>query len=103
MVDTKAQKSNIVAVSVCPGISRVDTFQNSPVSLIYIAARYVLIMRRYAIFQPVLRIFFKCPEMAMQFVLHALFLPTPFKVLVQPTQAPDAMPEEVLKPGALYR
>ena len=41
--------------------------------------------------------------MAMQSVLHALFLPTPFTVPVQPTQAPDAMPEEVLKPGALYR
>ena len=41
--------------------------------------------------------------MAMQSVLHALFLPTPFKIPVQPTQVPDAMPEEVLKPGALYR
>jgi len=41
--------------------------------------------------------------MAMQSVLHALFLLTPFKVPVQPTQVPDAMPEEVLKPGAFYR
>ena len=41
--------------------------------------------------------------MAMQSVLHALFLPTPFKVLVQPIQVPDAMPEEVLKQGALDR
>jgi hypothetical protein len=31
------------------------------------------------------------------------FSPTPFKVPLQPTQVPDAMPEEVLKPGALYR
>ena len=60
-------------------------------------------VRRYVILQPVLRILFKSPEMAMQSVLHALFLPTPFKVPVQPTQVPDAMPEEVLKPGALYR
>ena len=72
-------------------------------SLLCIAARYILIVRRYVILQPVLRVLFKSPEMAMQSVLHALFLPTPFKVPVQPTQVPDAMPEEVLKPGALYR
>ena len=39
----------------------------------------------------------------MQSTLHALFLPTPFKVF---TAAPDDVrkrtPEEVLKPGALY-
>ena len=41
--------------------------------------------------------------MAIQSVLHALFLPRPFKVPVQPTQVPDAMPEEVLTQGALDR
>ena len=71
-------------------------------SFICIAARYVLIVRRYLILQPILRIFFKSPEMAMQSMLHVLFLPTPFKVPVEPTQVPDAT-EEVLKPGALYR
>ena len=79
------------------------TSRNIPVSLVCIATRYVLITRRYNILQPILRIFFKFPEMAMETVLHTLFPPTPFKVPVKPTQVPDAMPEEVLKPGALYR
>ncbi|KIJ92013.1 hypothetical protein K443DRAFT_685512 [Laccaria amethystina LaAM-08-1] len=102
VVNTKVQKSNIVAVSVCPGISRVDT-----ISALFNADWTIrstpLGVALYVILQPVLRIVFKSPEMAMQSVLHALFLPTPFKVRVQPTQLPDAMPEEVLKPGALYR
>ncbi|EDR07697.1 uncharacterized protein LACBIDRAFT_298117 [Laccaria bicolor S238N-H82] len=102
VVNTKAQKSNIVAVSVCPGISRVDT-----VSALFNADWMIRStpfgIALYIILQPILRIFFKSPERAMQSVLHALFLPTPFKVPVQPTQVPDAMPEEVLKPGALYR
>ncbi|EDR05399.1 uncharacterized protein LACBIDRAFT_329677 [Laccaria bicolor S238N-H82] len=57
----------------------------------------------YVLLQPVLRIFFKSPERATQSALHALFLPTPFKVPVQLTQVPDAMPEKGLKPGTLYR
>ena len=64
------------------------TFQNSPVSFICVAARYILIVRRYDILQPILQIFFKSPEMAMQSVPHAPCLPMPFKVL---------------KPGTLYR
>jgi hypothetical protein len=36
----------------------------------------------------------------MQSILHALFLPTPFKI--SPARNPQK-PEEVLKPGALYR
>ena len=39
----------------------------------------------------------------MQSVLHALFLPTPFKVPEQLTRVPDVMPEGVLKPSAFYR
>lgn len=71
---------------------------------------------RYLLFQPLLRIFTKAPTASMQTVLHTLFLPTPFKILSQaePKSAEDKpkasvidesltdMPEEVLKPGALY-
>lgn len=69
----------------------------------------------YLLLQPFLRILTKTPFAAMQSVLHVLFLPTPFKVLSQVTPPEkdkakgtpiDAsvtdMPEEVLKPGALY-
>jgi hypothetical protein len=69
--------------------------------------------------QPLLLIFSKSSIAAMQTVLHTLFLPTPFKVLSQSTTGANAenpkdakgsiiessvteMPEEVLKPGALY-
>jgi len=69
--------------------------------------------------QPLLRIFTKPSTAAMQTVLHALFLPTPFKVLSQSSAGTSEeqpkgakgslidpvrtdMPEEVLKPGALY-
>lgn len=48
------------------------------------------------ILQPALRLLTKSPASAAQTVLHALFLPTPFKA-VTGTQA-----GEVLKPGALY-
>ncbi|KAG6885091.1 hypothetical protein C0993_005974 [Termitomyces sp. T159_Od127] len=64
---------------------------------------------------PLLRIFTKSPTASVQTVLHALFLPTPYKVLsTTATKAAtindgtpiDAsvsdVPEEVLKPGALY-
>lgn len=36
---------------------------------------------RYLLLQPILRIFTKSPSSAVQTVLHALFLPTPFKSL----------------------
>jgi hypothetical protein len=68
------------------------------------------------ILQPLLRIFTKGPTASIQTVLHVLFLPTPFKILSQsgPKTEDDKpkatlideslteMPEEVLKPGALY-
>jgi hypothetical protein len=65
---------------------------------------------RYYLLQPLLRLLFKSPNAALQSVLHALFLPTPFKSghakPAPSTGGPvenDALPEEILKPGALYR
>lgn len=74
---------------------------------------------RYILLQPLLLLITKSSHAAIQSVLHALFLPTPFKVIAQaglrsPSQKEPAkagavidasvleMPEEVLKPGALY-
>ncbi|KAF8058635.1 hypothetical protein FPV67DRAFT_1427927 [Lyophyllum atratum] len=117
VVNPKVQKSNIVAVSVSPGISRADTIApllnadwTSPFGFSFIGVMIYLLL------QPLLRVFTKSPSASVETVLHALFLPTPFKVLG--TKAPDAkpqgskgspidssltdMPEEVLKPGALY-
>ncbi|KAG6889536.1 hypothetical protein C0992_004795 [Termitomyces sp. T32_za158] len=118
VINPKTQRSNIIAVSVSPGISRADTIApllnadwTSPSG--YARAGVAL----YILFQPLLRIFTKSRAASVQTVLHALFLPTPFKVLstTAPKAAPapindgtpiDAsvsdMPEEVLKPGALY-
>ena len=73
---------------------------------------------RYMVLYPLLWLLAKSPTAALQSVLHVLFLPTPFKrALAQVTAATDpssqtpkpkqdiddSMPEEVLKPGALYR
>lgn len=51
--------------------------------------------------------FIKSSRSAIQSVLHALFLPTPFKSLGTTVAAPATAPssdllDEVLKPGALY-
>ena len=122
VVSHKNQVSNIVAVSVSPGISRVDTISamlnadwNTSTSSSWLG---ILL---YTLLLPLLHIFAKSPFSAMQDILHALFLPTPMKILSQaglqaPTEATrkpegsgapiDAsvleMPEEVLKPGSLY-
>ena len=62
----------------------------------------------YVLLLPLLHIFTKTPSYAAQSVLHALFLPTPFKFASMPTNqegkdSTDARPsEEALKPGALY-
>ncbi|TFK45165.1 hypothetical protein BDQ12DRAFT_708903 [Crucibulum laeve] len=127
VVSSKAQKSNIVAVSVSPGISRVDTVAqvlNADWTLADTRFSYFGVFL-YIILQPFLRIFTKSPTMSVQSVLHVLFLPTPFKILAQtafstsddasanakdkpaskvktPLDAQLEMPEEVLKPGALY-
>lgn len=58
---------------------------------------------------PILRIFAKTPPNAIQSILHVLFLPTPFKraqMVVDgdgKVKDDDDLPEEVLRPGALYR
>ncbi|KAI6124646.1 hypothetical protein EV401DRAFT_2055836 [Pisolithus croceorrhizus] len=103
----KMQKSNIVAVSVCPGISRADT-----IAPLFDADgfrhRTIHGLMSYLLLQPLLRILTKSPTSAVQSVLHVLFLPTPFKRVAQSpstgtrTSSSDTM-REVLKAGALYR
>jgi len=107
VVSEKEQKSNIVAISVCPGISRSDTIApllNADLS----SSKTGTIL--YYFLQPLLRLLVKSPNAALQSVLHVLFLPTPFKrgTAKPPTSTDssienDALPEEILKPGALYR
>ncbi|KAG5644298.1 hypothetical protein DXG03_008716 [Asterophora parasitica] len=120
IVSPKTQKSNIVSVCVSPGISRADTIApllnadwTSPLGF----SRTGVVL--YILLQPLLRVLTKSPTASIQTVLHALFLPTPFKVLANsaPKEASDKskgtkgtpiesfsteIPEEVLKPGALY-
>ncbi|GLB37969.1 putative short chain dehydrogenase reductase family protein [Lyophyllum shimeji] len=117
VVSPKTQRSNIVAVSVSPGISRADTIApllnadwTSPSGF---STTGVIL---YLLLQPLLRIFAKSPMASVQTVLHALFLPTPFRILrtKAASDKPNSskggpiessvtdMPEEVLKPGALY-
>ncbi|KAJ7165674.1 hypothetical protein C8R43DRAFT_216524 [Mycena crocata] len=104
VVNSKVQKSNIVAVSVSPGISRVETvaplFNADWVASTYSPLGIIL----YLLLYPLLTIFTKSSKATIQSILHVLFLPTPFKVLSagKTAAAPDAEPEEVLKPGALY-
>ncbi|KAJ7763174.1 hypothetical protein DFH07DRAFT_917270 [Mycena maculata] len=111
VVSPKAQKSNIVAVSVSPGISRVETV--APLlNADWVAPGYSLLgIVLYILAYPLLLLLTKSSAATIQSVLHVLFLPTPFKVLAalnaDPDSAPnpkfaDAEPEEVLKPGALY-
>ncbi|KAK0203614.1 hypothetical protein DFS33DRAFT_1332741 [Desarmillaria ectypa] len=114
VIDAKAQKSNIVAISVSPGISRVDTI--APLLHADWTGRFgwsYLGIVLYLLFQPILRLIFKSPISAVQSVLHALFIPTPFKIILRAKEPKDKsdsviensvieMPEEVLKPGALY-
>ncbi|KAH7929511.1 hypothetical protein BV22DRAFT_1043814 [Leucogyrophana mollusca] len=106
VVNEKVQKSNIVAVSVCPGISRSDTI--APLlNAVRAPGRSSFGMTLYILSQPLLRLLTKSPASAVQSVLHVLFLPTPFKSTPKRTGAnsttTDALPEEVLKAGALYR
>ncbi|KAF8971691.1 hypothetical protein BDZ97DRAFT_1138247 [Flammula alnicola] len=119
VVSSKLQKSNIVAVSVSPGIGRVDTVSSFLNADFMSPAGSYLGLLIYLLAQPLLRIFTKSPFSAMQSILHVLFLPTPFKILAQtvvtstaqkatkklpegPLDASLEMPEEVLLPGALY-
>lgn len=107
VVSGKVQKSNIVAVSVCPGISRADTI--APLfNADGFRRRTIHGLMLYLLLQPLLRILTKSPTSAVQSVLHALFLPTPFKRIAQSpstgtqTSGSDTV-REVLKAGALYR
>jgi len=85
-------------------------------------------LHSYILLLPLLHISTKSPKAAIQSILHALFLPTPFKVLSHTLPSDDATPnasqksnaenvpipiaaphrslnlihEEILKPGALY-
>lgn len=107
VVSGKVQKSNIVAVSVCPGISRSDI-----IAPLFNAGGF---RRRstgglilYLVLQPLLRILTKSSTSAVQSVLHVLFLPTPFKGIAQSSSAGTRTSggdtvQEVLKAGALYR
>ncbi|KIY67877.1 hypothetical protein CYLTODRAFT_490280 [Cylindrobasidium torrendii FP15055 ss-10] len=114
VVSAASQKSNIVAVSVSPGLSRVATVApllnadwTSPFGFSYFG------LFLYLALQLILRLTTKSAASAMQTILHAIFLPTPFKVIppIPDENAESAgpidrslleIPEEVLKPGALY-
>ncbi|KAG2369463.1 hypothetical protein BDR07DRAFT_1477080 [Suillus spraguei] len=99
VVSDKMQKSNIVAVSVCPGLSRSDTI--APLlNAVRGRNQSMFGVVLYILLQPFLRLLTKSTTSTIQSVLHVLFLPTPFKS--NAGQGTDA-PEEVLKAGALYR
>ncbi|KAF9265450.1 hypothetical protein L218DRAFT_898154 [Marasmius fiardii PR-910] len=119
VVNPKNQKSNIVAISVSPGVSRSDTIGSMlGVSLDGPRSRIGIFL--YILSYPILRILAKAPSYAMQSILHVLFLPTPFKILSashndgaktkNEKSASDSLidksltetAQEVLKPGALY-
>ncbi|KAH7912711.1 hypothetical protein BJ138DRAFT_1060539 [Hygrophoropsis aurantiaca] len=104
VVNEKVQKSNIVAVSVCPGVSRSDTIAPM-LNAVRAPGRSMPGTVLYILLQPFLRLLTKSPISAAQSVLHVLFLPTPFKSTVKNANSvnSDVLPEEVLKAGALYR
>ncbi|KAJ6468604.1 hypothetical protein C8R47DRAFT_1187951 [Mycena vitilis] len=94
------QKSNIVAVSVSPGLSRAET----------VAPLFGYGEDRegsYILLYPLLFLLTKSASATLQSVLHVLFLPTPVKIAKSDTPKTktldvNAEPEEALKPGALY-
>ncbi|KAJ3769801.1 hypothetical protein FB446DRAFT_791051 [Lentinula raphanica] len=122
VVNPDSQKSNIVAVTVSPGISRADTIARILNADWTSSSGYSTFgTLLYLLFLPLLQITTKSSVAAVQSVLHALFLPTPFKLLSQQTPQTQTRsqsqggtndslidrsftdsPEEVLKPGALY-
>ena len=79
-----------------------------------------LVVHRFFLLQPLLLVLTKSPFSTIQTILHALFLPTPFKRIrpqnssasTSASSTPGkggsllnedlALPEEILKPGALY-
>ncbi|KAF5367028.1 hypothetical protein D9758_004014 [Tetrapyrgos nigripes] len=121
VVSAKSQKSNIVAVTVSPGISRVDTVSRMLGADWAVGSSFsVLGLLLYLSLLLPLRIFTKSPVSSIRTILHALFLPTPFKTVFSTSTSssvpsssstpsdtseaasPDFSPIEVLKPGALY-
>ncbi|KIK93917.1 hypothetical protein PAXRUDRAFT_485761 [Paxillus rubicundulus Ve08.2h10] len=105
VISEKVQKSNIVAVSVCPGISRADTVAAFLDVNSAQGQRSMLGIILYVLLHPFLRLLTKSQPSAVQSILHVLFLPTPFKSSQPPAKRPSNgnAPEEVLKAGALYR
>ncbi|GAW10600.1 hypothetical protein LENED_012889 [Lentinula edodes] len=116
VVNSDSQKSNIVAITVSPGISRADTVARI-LNADWTSTDGYSIMGvfLYLLALPLLHVCTKSSVAAVQSVLHVLFLPTPFKFLSQtiqnqPKAKNDSLidksvtesPEEVLKPGALY-
>ncbi|KAJ8517005.1 hypothetical protein ONZ45_g5766 [Pleurotus djamor] len=97
VASAKAQKSNIVVVSVSPGISRAGTIMHLLNADWVNPSKSKLGVFCYILLQPILRIFAKSTNSAIQTILHALFLPTPFKTVGTPGTS-----SQLLKPGALY-
>jgi len=85
VVSPSRQRSNIAAISVSPGFGRSD-----------IISVWLGTVLSFLLF-PITVLFFKSNNSAMQSILHALFLPTPFKAVGK-----EGSGGEVLKPGALY-
>ncbi|KAJ7172164.1 hypothetical protein C8R46DRAFT_992177, partial [Mycena filopes] len=101
---THIQKSNIVAVSVSPGLSRAETV--APLFGIGIGGRWWGSIF-YILLFPILFLLTKSARASVQSVLHVLFLPTPLKIKSTKTKTKTktdagSEPEEALKPGALY-
>ncbi|KAJ7036719.1 hypothetical protein C8F04DRAFT_1094200 [Mycena alexandri] len=95
---TYVQKSNVVAVSVSPGLSRSETV--APLFGLTSGSRWGWLF--YVLLYPLLLLFAKSSSASIQSVLHVLFLPTPIKVKAKAKTPTDQEPEEALKPGALY-
>ncbi|KAJ7246487.1 hypothetical protein C8J57DRAFT_1724869 [Mycena rebaudengoi] len=107
VVPRNSQKSNIVAVSVSPGISRVDTVAPLLNADWVSSGASIMGILFYILLYPLLLILTKSSAAAAQSVLHVLFLPTPFKVLggaadAQGDSGRTKGGQELLKPGALY-
>ncbi|TRM70434.1 hypothetical protein BD626DRAFT_544786 [Schizophyllum amplum] len=111
VVSQKDQRSNITAVTVSPGISRLTTV--APMLGVGDSDRWSLrAFIIYILLNPFLRLFVKGPTAAAQSALHALFVPTAFKVVGGGVEKDKEEPggagkpirtrQEVLKPGALY-
>ncbi|KAL1694921.1 hypothetical protein GGG16DRAFT_46509 [Schizophyllum commune] len=108
VVSQKEQRSNITTVSVSPGISRLTTV--APLLEGGEGDRWSWRgFLLYVLLFPLIRLLAKGSSAAIQSILHALFVPTPFKIIggtvEKDTTDSDGKTkprQEVLKPGALY-